>query len=268
MNIKALAEQFMAAQDQAFRLGNFGPLEEVESPKVIVHIPPSPDFEGFEAHRQYAINVRESTTGFHREMDFVTGDGNVAVLSYKQKATLKVQPPFSQIPAGSTVIGEGFLVFRRESDRVAEIWVRGSNTVVSVEENRAVVRRVVEQVLDKADPEVIPELFAPDWVYHVSATQEVKGHDAVKQVVTSNHAAFPDMRVIVDELVAEGNRVVCRYTITGTHAGILAGVPPTGKKVSYSGMFVDRMEGGKVVETWGVQDQLSMWRQLGTSPTG
>jgi len=139
---------------------------------------------------------------------------------------------------------------------------------MSIEANKALIRRLVEEVLDKGNMALAPELFGPTWIYHASYAQDMSGQEVLTKVVAGNRAAFPDQRVTVDDLVAEGDKVLCRYTITGTNTGALIGIPPTGKKVIFSGMFVDRVEGGKVVETWGVQDQLSMWRQLGTIPPG
>ena len=126
MDIKEIAEKFIEAEHQAFQQGKFEALEQIESPDIVIHMPPAPDFHGFEAHKQYIMNGRETTTGFHQDWGYVTGDGNIAVLSLKQKMTLTVDNQAFKIPAGSTVNADGLFVLRRENDRIAEIWIKSS----------------------------------------------------------------------------------------------------------------------------------------------
>jgi hypothetical protein len=92
-------------------------------------MPPAPDFHGFEAHKQYIMNGVESVSDFNQEWDYVTGNGNVAVLSLKQKMTLTVDNPIFKIPAGSTVNADAFFVLRRENEKVAEIWIKSSTDI-------------------------------------------------------------------------------------------------------------------------------------------
>ena len=92
-------------------------------------MPPAPDFNGFEAHKQYIMSARESTTDLQQEWGYITGDGNVAVLSLRQKMTLTVENPVFQIPAGSTVNADAMFALRLENDRIAEIWIKVSMTV-------------------------------------------------------------------------------------------------------------------------------------------
>ena len=125
MGIKEFAQKFMEAEDEAWK-GIFEPLEQIESPDIVIHMPPAPDFHGFEAHKQYLMTARESTKDLKLEWDYITGDGNVAVLSLKEHTTLTVDNPIFQIPAGTTIDADMFFVLRRENDRVAEIWMKGS----------------------------------------------------------------------------------------------------------------------------------------------
>jgi hypothetical protein len=127
MDIKEFAQKFMEAEDEAWK-GNFEPLEQIESPDIIIHMPPAPDFHGFEAHKQYILTARESTKDLTLGWDYITGDGNVAVVSLKEHATLTVDNPIFKIPAGTTIDADMFFVLRRENDRVAEIWAKGSST--------------------------------------------------------------------------------------------------------------------------------------------
>jgi len=125
MDIKEFAQKFIDAEDEAWK-GNFELLEQIESSDIVIHMPPAPDFHGFEAHKQYLLTARESTKDLKLDWDYITGDGNVAVLSLKEHATLTVDNPIFQILAGTTIDADMYFVLRRENDRVAEIWMKGS----------------------------------------------------------------------------------------------------------------------------------------------
>ncbi len=128
MDIKDFAQKFMEAEFEAWRNENFEPLGQIESPDVTLHMPPIPDLKGFEAHKQYIMTACASMKDLTLEGDYITGDGNVAVLSFKETATLTTDNPILQIPAGSTIDVDGFMVLRRKNDRVAEIWIKSSIT--------------------------------------------------------------------------------------------------------------------------------------------
>jgi hypothetical protein len=127
MDIKELAQKFIEAEDEAWK-GNFEALEQIESPDIVIHMPPAPDFNGFEAHKQYIMNARENAKDLKLDWDYITGDGNVAVVSLKEHVTTTVDNPTFQIPAGTTVDADMFFILRQENDRVAEIWAKGSMT--------------------------------------------------------------------------------------------------------------------------------------------
>ena len=137
---------------------------------------------------------------------------------------------------------------------------------MSVEKNKEVTRRTLEEVMNQSKVELIPELFAANYVHRSPGGQEIKGHDAWKQTVISAHAAFPDIHYAIDELVAEGDKVVCRYSMTATHRGEYMGIAATGKRVTSKGIFANRFENGKVAETFGVSNPLPFFQQLGVTP--
>jgi len=91
--------------------------------------------------------------------------------------------------------------------------------------------------------------------------------DAWKQMESEWYDAFPDMHVTIDDMVAEGDKVAARVTMTGTHKGKFMGIPPTNKKVTMWGIVIDRIAGGKIVEDHGIFDTLGLMRQLGLVPT-
>ncbi|MEV6117784.1 ester cyclase [Streptomyces sp. NPDC052109] len=120
---------------------------------------------------------------------------------------------------------------------------------------------------NSGDPEIvakaIDELVKPDVLFHAPVPMGMTGARALKEVWTVLLHAFPDVRVAVEDVIAEGDRVVTRNTVTGTHLGEFRGLAPTGRSVSYGEMFILRFESGRIAEIWGVVDVVSQMRQLG-----
>ncbi|WP_030410468.1 ester cyclase [Streptomyces sp. NRRL S-1448] len=115
--------------------------------------------------------------------------------------------------------------------------------------------------------QAIDEFVAPDLVFHAPVPMGATGAEALKQVWEVLLRAFPDLHVTVEETIAEGDKVVSRNTVTGTHQGEYQGLPPTGKTVSYSEIFIFRFAGGRIVEIRGIVDVLAQLRQLGALPS-
>jgi len=137
---------------------------------------------------------------------------------------------------------------------------------MSVEQNKAKQGRVWGEVFNKGNLAIIPELFAPNYIYHGPMGMEAKGPEGFKQMVTMYRTAFPDLHVTIEDMVAEGDKVVSRFTLRGTHKGEYMGIAPTGKKVTITGILITRWVGGKEVEASGVADTLTMMQQLGVVP--
>jgi steroid delta-isomerase-like uncharacterized protein len=114
----------------------------------------------------------------------------------------------------------------------------------------------------------IDEIVADDLRFHAPLPMGATGIQALKQVYTLLLGAFPDLRVSVEDMIAEGDKLVIRNTVTGTHLGDFRGLPATGKAVRYAEMFVFRFADGRVAEIWGVVDALTQLRQLGAIPAG
>ena len=135
------------------------------------------------------------------------------------------------------------------------------------EQNKAVVRRVIEEVWNGGNLAVVDEVVAAGYVGHDPGfPQPIRGPEGFKQWVMTARTAFPDFRIAVEDLLAEGDRVAGRITMRGTHHGPLAGLPPTGQAVEFSGMFVRRLEGGQFVQGWDTADLLGLLQQLGAIP--
>jgi steroid delta-isomerase-like uncharacterized protein len=137
---------------------------------------------------------------------------------------------------------------------------------MSTEANKAEQRRVWEEVFNKGNMSVVDETIAPNYVYQGLMGIESKGPEGFKQMVAMFRTAFPDLHVTVEDMIAEGDKVVSHYTMTGTHKGELMGIAPTGKKVKFSGMVIVRWVDGKEVEAKGVGDMLAMMQQIGVIP--
>jgi steroid delta-isomerase-like uncharacterized protein len=136
---------------------------------------------------------------------------------------------------------------------------------MSTEQNKANSRRVFDEVLNKGNLAVVDELFNADNVVH-TPTGPVYGVEGYKQFVNMYLSAYPDLQFTIEDLLAEGDKVVARWTGTGTHQGSLMGIPPTGKRVTVTGMNINRFENGKFLEVWLEFDGLGMLQQLGVIP--
>jgi len=136
---------------------------------------------------------------------------------------------------------------------------------MSAKEIKALERRLYEECNKgkAAAMAVIDELYATDIVQHGSTGEDIRGLKDYKQSFSEVYNAFPDFHYTIDDMVVEGDKVAVRLTMTGTHKGAVRGIPPTNKKVTVWGIFIDRIAGGKIVEEWQAADMLSLMRQLG-----
>jgi steroid delta-isomerase-like uncharacterized protein len=135
---------------------------------------------------------------------------------------------------------------------------------MSTEENKALMRRWIEAV-NQGNLEVFDELCAPDFVYH-DASKTMQGLEPYKQVLSMYLTAIPELHITLEDVIAEGDRVVTRQTYRGTQQGNLMGIPPTGKQLTLTGMAITRVASGKVVEQWANNDDLGLLQQLDVVP--
>ena len=135
-----------------------------------------------------------------------------------------------------------------------------------VEENKALVRRVLEEVWNQGKLEVIDEIYAADFVIHTPGNPDIHGPEGFKQFVTMYRTAFPDVQFTIEDQIAEGDKVVTRWSTTATHKGELMGIPPTGLPAPTTGVSIGRCAGGKCLEDWSSWDALGMWQKLGVIP--
>ena len=137
---------------------------------------------------------------------------------------------------------------------------------MSIEENKALMRRFYEEI-SKGNLAVVDELTAVDFVDHSPFVPGLApGRQGTLELFTMIRAAFPDLRITAEDMVAEGDKVVARVTMSGTHRGEFMGIAPTGKQITVGIIEILRIAGGKMVEHWNVVDSLGMMQQLGAVP--
>ena len=122
---------------------------------------------------------------------------------------------------------------------------------MSAEENKAALRRLIDEILNGGDLDAIDELVHEDYVDGYGAAP---GRAGYRELVQATRRAFPDIEVAVEDLVAENDRVVGRFTIRGTHAGEFIGIPATGRRIEFAGMGMIRFRDGQMAERWNVSD--------------
>jgi steroid delta-isomerase-like uncharacterized protein len=137
---------------------------------------------------------------------------------------------------------------------------------MSAEENKEIVRRFWG-VWEEGNLGLVDELVGSDYVNHSPGMpNQPEGREGIKAVVSMFRAGMPDLGVVIEDMIAEGEKVMMRYRIEGTHEGELFGVPPTGRRVSIESITVERVSDGKIREHWRVTDTLDMMQQLGAIP--
>src|ERR687894_2557249 len=137
---------------------------------------------------------------------------------------------------------------------------------MSEAENKTVAVRFNEDVWGRGDEAALEELLAPDFVEHDPLSGQSPDREGHRQILAAFRSAFPDLHVTTEDVVAEGDKVVSRWTARGTHQGDLMGVAPTGNRVEVMGVTISRIEGGKIVEEWDIYDALGMMEAIGAFP--
>src|ERR671938_1011819 len=139
---------------------------------------------------------------------------------------------------------------------------------MSAQENKAVVRRFFEELLSTDNFAVANEILSPGFRFYFAGSPDPMDLEGYKEFLVMRRAAFPDRRFVVEDMIAEGDKVSARFTMRGTHKGELRGIAPSGKEVTMTGIDMIRLSEGRMVEDRVEVDQLGMMQQLGavTSP--
>ena len=135
------------------------------------------------------------------------------------------------------------------------------------QDNIAVLNRFVEEVINQGKLSVCDQIVAEDFIELDPLPGQSQGRQGLKDVIAMMRAAFPDIHWGIDETIAAGDKVVSRFTWTGTHRGSFLGIPPTGKHIAVKGVVIDHIAGGKMADSRILMDSLGMMQQLGVIPT-
>lgn len=135
------------------------------------------------------------------------------------------------------------------------------------EGNKFVIRRSFEELWNKGNLSPADELFTPNYEHHDASSPDFgRGPESEKKRATLYRTAFPDLQLTIEDIIAEGQTVMARWSCRGTHKGDLSGIAPTGKQVNISGVSIARFTNGKMVEGWVNWDALGLMQQLGVVP--
>ena len=137
---------------------------------------------------------------------------------------------------------------------------------MSAQDNKALVRRFVDEVQSGGNISLIDEICSPEFVNHSAPPGVPADCEGIKIVTAMFRGAFPDSYFTVEDMIAEGDKVATRKTFHGTHEGEFMGIPPSGRSVSMGLIDVVRIDDGRVVEHWSVGDSLGLMQQLGVIP--
>lgn len=139
---------------------------------------------------------------------------------------------------------------------------------MSTETNKAIVSRYIEQVWNNGRLDLIEEFFDEDIVEHgIPSLPGMNRRESLKAVLGVGRNALPDIKLTLQDVIAEGDKVVARWTMKATHEGELMGVPATGKQLTQSGAAIYRLSNARIVELWNFPDNLGLMQQLGIVPT-
>jgi len=265
---KALVRRVM---EESWNKRNMTLMDELLDLGYVYHGVVEGEIIGVEAMKQFLISLYAAFPDAQHMIQEQVAEGDKVVTRFKSTGTAQVE--FMGIaPSGKHITVDEVSISRIADGRIIEDWntwdVLGllrqlGASPEATGANKALLRRWIEGV-NKGNLALFDEVYG-DCVYNSPATGELK-REALRQFMASLLAAFPDGRWTVEDQVAEGDKVVTRWSFTGTHQGELVGLAPTGKQVTTSGMVIDRIVEGKVVEEWEEWDTLGMTRQMSATP--
>jgi predicted ester cyclase len=134
-------------------------------------------------------------------------------------------------------------------------------------QNKVAMRRIFEEAWNQGDFTVVEEILSPDYMAHFAPPGAPAGREGFRWFITMYRTAFPDLQLQVDDMMADGDKVISRFTIRGTHTGQLMNIAPTNKEVTVTGIVIVRFENGQNIEAWGETDRFGLMQQLGVIPT-
>ena len=193
---------------------------------------------------------------FEREIEFIRVVGDFAAVMGSETVRAKADAPSSGLIARRTIHRRVTNIWKKEGDTWRLFW-RHANVVPSrppgandVERNKQVIRRLYDELFSKWNFAVVDEIFSSEFVSHDMPPGMPRGPEGVRQFYGMIRAGLPDVQLVVEDMIADGDKVVVRWRAQATHRGPFLGIPATGKPVSFGGIAIYRLANGKAVERW------------------
>jgi steroid delta-isomerase-like uncharacterized protein len=258
--------------EESWNKGNVSLIDELFTPDYTGHFPPE-TMHGPAGYKKSVITWRTAMPDFQYTIEDMIADGDKVAIHGTVSGT-HTGEGLGIAPTGRQWISSATSLVHLAGGKLVEEWINfdalgllqqlGVVTDPAVAEaNKSIVRRYVEEILNQGNLALIDELFSADSIIHGPYVPELRGREARKQYLASLRKAFPDLHYILAELSAEGDRVVMRWSFSGTHRGEWLGVAATGKKVSISGTTTLRIADGMITEEFVQADVLSLVQQIG-----
>lgn len=259
---------------------NVDAVDEIFSPDLVFYQSGRPIIQGREALRQWLSHASRSLWGdWQAVIEETVAEGDLIVVRWTIQGT-HVGEWRGVAPTGKSITLTGMNMYRVVDGKVTTSWgeenwlgvmdqiLSTGEQIMSLEEKKAIVYRLNTEIWNQKNADAVDEIFAPDVVIYRSGRPVIQGSETLRQWV-ANYArnTWGDSQATIEEIVAEGELVVTRWTVRGTHAGEWRGIAPTGKPVTITGMTIHRVVDGKIAEAWAEEDWLGVMQQIGALPT-
>ncbi|MEJ2704230.1 MAG: ester cyclase family protein, partial [Sedimentisphaerales bacterium] len=279
--------------DEHVNTGDPAIADEVFATDFINHDPANPDVRDLESYKGWVAATRTAMPDFHATMEDMIAEGDKVAERWTATGTQEGELPGIP-PTGRQVTFTGMTIYRVAEGKIVEMWwsmdslglmqqlgvmpptatdyTWGPPSEVTGDPgdpvtNTAMVLYLVQKFWNEQNVAGLDNTHGPDFISH---NPVIPGnplpYNMYKQVGLLHLAAFPDMRVTAENIMAEGDKVAVRWTVNGTHLGELMGVPPTGRPVTFTGMTIHRFADGKIIENWWAYDALGMMQQITAPP--
>ncbi len=281
--------------DDIWNKKNLSAADELMSSEYTEDRPAGFDTAGINAFKQFVASHIAGFPDINFKLHDIIVEGNMSVVRWTVTGThlgpFMGVPPDGRYGPGTT----GITIFRHEGNKPAEGWAEydvlglmgwlglipnreiqqwGEPSKVTgdpgdPETNKALIKRFIEEFFNQRKLEIFDELVHPQVISHDPVISPTEDFATLREILGFAYPlAFPDIHADINILVAEGDKVVVRWTVTGTHKGEYFGVPPTGKSIKFTGITIYRIADGKIVEIWWAYDALGLLQQIGVIPYG
>ena len=283
---KAIARRYY---DEIMNGANMETIDELMSPEFIFTIPTHPEpYHGPDGFKELVTMLHGAFPDVHLTIEHLIAEDDTIVGHWTGSGTHKgvLHTVMGDLPgSGKQFVIDGMSWLRIVDGKIVEslanedtlgllqqIGVIPSESVpisTSTEENKAIVARYFNEILNQGKLEVIDEIMSPNFAFRIPTLPEpIRGPEGMKQFVTGLRNGFPDIHFTVEREAAEGDKVASRWRILGTHKGEFLGVSPTGNCVEDQGVDIFRIANGKIAEIWVNENDLGLMQQLGVIPSG